>query len=107
MIGVGEVHNGLYMLQKGTSRTTPFLSDHLSNHKSFKLVFSSSVSTKDMSILWHFRLSHPSLSRMSVLQNVLPFFSAQCTDVCTICPLEKQKRCLFLLTIICVMSLFH
>ena len=49
-IGVGEVHNGLYLLQKGTSRTTP-LSDHLSNHKSFKSAFSSSVSSKDMSIL--------------------------------------------------------
>ena len=104
---MGEVHNGLYLLQKSTSRTTHSLSDHLSIRKSFKSIFSSSVSTKDMSILWHFRLSHPSLSRMFVLQNVLPFFSAQCTDVCTICPLAKQKRCLFLLTIICVMSLFH
>ena len=90
-IGMGEVHNGLYLLQKGTSRTTP-LSDHLSNHKSFKSAFSSSVSSKDMSILWHFRLSHPSLSRMSVLQNILPYFSSKCTDVCTICPLAKQKR---------------
>ena len=92
MIGVGEVHNGLYLLQKSTSRTTPSLSDHLSNHRSFKSAFSSSVSSKDMSILWHFRLGHPSLSRMSVLQNVLPSFSSKCTDVCTICPLAKQKR---------------
>ena len=89
---MGEVHNGLYLLQKSTSRTTHSLSDHLSIRKSFKSIFSSSVSTKDMSILWHFRLGHPSLSRMSVLQNVLPSFSTQCTDVCTICPLAKQKR---------------
>ena len=92
MIGVGEVHNGLYLLQKSISKTTPSLSDHLSINKSFKLAFSSSASTKYMSILWHFRLGHPSLSRMSILQNVLPSFSAQCTDVCTICPLAKQKR---------------
>ena len=91
-IGVGEVHNGLYLLQKSTSRTTPYLLDHLSIHKSFKSTFSSSVSTKDMPILWHFRLGHPSLSRMSILQNVLLSFSAQCTDVCTICPLAKRKR---------------
>ena len=45
-----------------------------------------------MPILWHFRLGHPSLSRMSILQNVLPSFSAQCIDVCTIYPLAKQKR---------------
>ena len=70
----------------------PYLLDHLSIHKSFKSTFSSSVSTKDMPILWHFRLGHPSLSRMSILQNVLPSFSAQCIDVCTICPLAKRKR---------------
>ena len=45
-----------------------------------------------MSILWHFRLGHPSLSRMLVLQSVLPSFSIQCTDVCTIYPLAKRKR---------------
>ena len=91
-IGVGEVHNGLYLLQKSTSRTTPSLLDHLSIHKFPKSACSSSIFHKDMSILWNFRLGHPSLSRMSVLQSVLPSFSTQCTDFCTIYPLAKQKR---------------
>ena len=29
---------------------------------------------------------------MSSLQDLLPSFSTKCTDVCTICPLAKQKR---------------
>ncbi|XP_075633672.1 uncharacterized protein LOC142606162 [Castanea sativa] len=94
-IGVGEVQNGLYLIQKSNSRTAPSLSDHLSTKKPSKPTFSTSVSNKDMSIQWHFRLRHPSMSRMTVLQSVLPSFSAKCTDVCTICPLAKQKRMSF------------
>ena len=89
---MGEVQNGLYLPQKCTSRTTPSLSNHFSTNKSFKSAFSSFVSNKNMSILWQFRLGHPSLSKMTFLHNVLPSFSAKRIDVCTIFPLAKQKR---------------
>ena len=47
-IGVGEVHNGLYLLQKSTSGTTPSLSIYFSTNKAFKSSFSTSTSNKDM-----------------------------------------------------------
>ena len=53
---MGEVQNGLYLLQKSTFRTTPSLSDHISTNKNLKSAFLASISNKDMSILWHFSL---------------------------------------------------
>ena len=50
-IGVGKVHNGLYLLQKSNSRTAPSLSDLASPNKNLKLDLSNFVSNKDMSIL--------------------------------------------------------
>ena len=54
-------------------------------------LFLAFLSNKDMSILWHFRLGHPSFNKLSSLQDVLPLFSTKCNDICTICPLAKQK----------------
>ena len=45
--------------------------------------------------MWHFRLGHPSFHKLSVLKDVLPYISTKCIDVCTICPLAKQKRLSF------------
>ena len=45
-----------------------------------------------MSILWHFRLGHPSFNKLSSLQDILTSFYSKCNDICTICPLAKQKR---------------
>ena len=92
MIGVGEVQHNLYLLQNSTHRTPPSLSDYLSTNKLPKSALSTSISNKDMSILWHFRLGHPSFNKFSSLQDVLPSFSSKCNDICTICPLAKQKR---------------
>ena len=43
---------------------------------------------------WHYRLGHPSLSRMSFLSSVVPHVTHSDHDVslCTVCPLAKQKR---------------
>ena len=92
---MGEVQHGLYLLQNNTSKTPPSLSDYLSTNKLPKLAFSAAVSNKDMSILWHFRLGHPSFNKLSSLQDVLPSFSSKCNNICTICPLAKQERLLF------------
>ena len=53
---MGEVHNGLYLLQKSIFGTAPSLSAYLSTNKAFKLAFSTSTSNKDMSTIWDFRL---------------------------------------------------
>ena len=89
---MGEVQHGLYLLQNSTCRTPPSLSDYLSTNKLPKSALSASVSNKDMSILWHFRLGHSSFNKLSSLQDVLPSFSSKCNDIYTICPLAKQKR---------------
>ena len=89
---MGEVQHGLYLLQNSTYRAPPSLSDYLSTNKLPKSAFSTSVSNIDMSILWHFRLGHPSFNNLSSLQDILPSFSSKCNDICTICPLAKQKR---------------
>ena len=85
----------VYLLQKSNSRTAPSLSNLASTNKNLKSALSASVSNKDMSILWHFRLGHLSFHKLSVLKDVLPSFSHKCTDICTICPLAKQKRLSF------------
>ena len=66
-----------------------------STNKNIKSALSTSVSNKDLSILWHFRLGHPSFHKLLVLKDVLPSISTKCTDVCTICPLAKQKKLSF------------
>ena len=91
-IGVDEVHNGLYLLQKSTFGTVSTLSTYLSTNKAFKSTFSTSASNKDMLTIWHFRLRHPSFNKLLPLKNVSPSFSNKCIDVCTICPLVDRPR---------------
>ena len=92
-IGVGEVDNGLYLLQNSTSKTSSFpssLTECLSTHKHINSVHSTATSSSpNMSTIWHFRLGHPSFNKLLHLKDVLSSFFGVCTDVCTVCPLEK------------------
>ena len=45
-----------------------------------------------MSKLWHSRLGHPSFNNLLPIKDALPSFSQSCDDICTVCPLAKQKR---------------
>ena len=90
-IGVGEMHHGLYLLQRKLSSSSskhPSLSQCLSHIKSIPIA----NSVVDMSKLWLSRLGHPSFNKMSAIKDVLPSFSQPCDDICTVCPLAKQKR---------------
>ena len=48
-----------------------------------------------MSTIWDFRLGHPSFNKLLPLRDVLPSFSDKLSNVCTICPLAKQKKLSF------------
>ena len=92
MIGIGEVHHGLYLLQR-LDCVGP-LSNHLIKHK----LGSSSHFANDVSSMpriWHFRLGHPSLNKLVSLQDSLSISFDTCTDICNICPMAKQKRLSF------------
>ena len=91
MIGVGEMHHGLYLLQRKLSSSSskhPSLSQYLSPLKSILIV----NSVVDMPKLWHSRLGHPSFNKLLPIKDVLPSFSQSCDDICTVCPLAKHKR---------------
>lgn len=47
--------------------------------------------------LWHSRLGHPSISRLTALKDVLSldFLDSVATSSCEVCPLAKQKRLSF------------
>lgn len=43
--------------------------------------------------LWHFRMGHPSSTKLSVIKDVLHFHpTSDGSKHCTVCPLSKQKR---------------
>ena len=63
MIGIGEVHNGLYLLQRSDCINSSSLANHLLKHKSGHS-FSSVNSVNSMSRVWHFRLGHPSMNKL-------------------------------------------
>ena len=98
MIGIGEVHNGLYLLQRSDCINSSSLADHLLKHKSdplkhkFGHSFSLVNSVTNMPRVWHFRLGHPSMNKLLSLQDSLFVSFDSCDDVCNICPKAKQKR---------------
>ena len=90
MIGLGEVHHGIYLLQRSDCVSPSSLSDHLTKHKlSSCSHFVNAVSS--MPRIWHIRLGHPSLNKLVSLQDSLFVSFDTCTDICNICPMAKQK----------------
>ncbi|KAL4355240.1 hypothetical protein GQ457_06G015480 [Hibiscus cannabinus] len=77
VIGKGEFFQGLYLLQ------LPRLPANLSTNESVALAS------------WHDRLGHPSSSVFRFLKDVLPSVESNKNDLCTICPLAKQKHLSF------------
>jgi len=56
-----------------------------------------SNNVKDVSSdIWHFRLGHLSQSHMSLFHEFLPDIPCKNNDVCTVCPLARQRRLSFL-----------
>ena len=104
MIGVGEVHDGLYLLQHSPSDTyaIPTLSQATPSFQSiFNFVFHSIFNktlpyvinnVKIPASVWYSRLRHPSDDKISVLKNVFPGITPISNEICEICPLAKHKR---------------
>jgi hypothetical protein len=50
-------------------------------------------SIKDPSCdLWHYKLGHPSHSRIKLMQSIVPSISYKQDSICPICPLAKQHK---------------
>jgi hypothetical protein len=80
MIGVGKKHNGLYYLLLSGSVSTD------SNPR----VLSTSVKVPSSFVNnWHYRLGHPSPSRITLLHHLVPSIPCDSNNVCTVCPLAK------------------
>lgn len=83
MIGAGRLHEGLYLFESPTIVL-----------KSPPVVASSIYS------LWHQRLGHPSHSRLQLLSKYIPTFNFNAQrELCETCPLAKQTRLPFPLSI--------
>jgi transposase InsO family protein len=88
-IGVGKEAGGLfYLLQQPkvfsiSSSPTPVI-------RTFFVCFNSIKSS--FSDVWHYRLGHPSTSRMHFLHTNVPEIPCNSKDICSICPLARQHR---------------
>jgi hypothetical protein len=95
MIGMGKQQNGLYLLDSSPN-STHVVATNVPKSSLHRYLYSLSFVKHSNSNfhVWHCRLGHPSLSRMSFLSSIVPNVSYSCTDAhtCTVCPLAKQKR---------------
>jgi hypothetical protein len=65
-------------------------------------------SIKDCSCnLWHYRLGHPSHSRIKLIQTIIPSISCIQESICPICPLSKQRKLPFPVSISFSTSVFE
>ena len=98
MIGLSRKQGGLYTLELADIVLPKSVSDMLSKLSSFNfvnLVNSCNLTfVIDSTSLWHSRLGHPSIQRMSLLQTIVHGI-VSCnnnkTFDCTVCPFAKQK----------------
>jgi hypothetical protein len=93
MIGLGKIHNGLYILDSPklvlrSSQSAGSISFHSINNTV------ASVSNLTGTQLWHCRLGHPSFDRMQFLHKAVPdlHFLNKSSHFCDVCPLAKHKR---------------
>ena len=95
MIGMGKQQNGLYLLDSSPN-STHVVATNVPESSLHRYLYSLSFVKHSNSNfhVWHCRLGHPSLSRMSFLSSIVPNVSHSCTNAhtCTVCPLAKQKR---------------
>ena len=84
-IGLGRKKNGLYFLQDSTDAVLS---------SSFPLVAAhTAVNNTPVFDVWHHRLGHPSLSRLSLLKNVISdLVMPSANEHCKVCHISKQKR---------------
>ena len=98
---MGEVHDGLYLLQHIPSNTCAIPIKSQTTAPSFQSIFNSVFNdtqshvinnAKISTSIWHLRLGHPSDAKISSLQNVLPNVNLVSNEIYEIFPLAKHKR---------------
>jgi hypothetical protein len=90
-IGVGEEVAGLFYLMQANKVSTNASISAPSIPSFFKHLSFNSI--KDPSCnLWHYRLGHPSHSRIKLIQTIVPSISCIQESVCSICHLAKQRK---------------
>jgi hypothetical protein len=87
-IGVGKEEGGLFYLQQ--PKVLSFSSAASTVASSLSVCLNSIKNS--ISDVWHYRLGHPSASRMQFLHNNVPDISCNSKDICSICPLARQHR---------------
>ncbi|GMI65892.1 hypothetical protein HRI_000258500 [Hibiscus trionum] len=92
MIGKGELHQGLYLLQSSCSSNSFFVNNTIFNSSS-----------------WHDRLGHPSNRVLHSLKDILHFSDHKqlSCDSCKVCPMAKQKNLSFPLSVSSTSSPFE
>jgi hypothetical protein len=87
-IGVAKEEAGLFYLLLGNEVSSNTLAYVPSFHKhvSFNSIKEPSCD------LWHYRLGHPSNSRIRLIQSIVPAISCKQNEICPICSLAKQHK---------------
>jgi hypothetical protein len=86
---VGKEHHGLYYLLPSSKLNSANNSQLLPLQSR---IFSTSIKTPSHADIWHYRLGHPSSSRINLLHQLEPSISCDSDNVCTVCPLAKQHK---------------
>jgi hypothetical protein len=94
-IGVAKEEAGLFYLLLGNEVSSNTLAYVPSFHKhvSFNSINEPSCD------LWHYRLRHPSNSRIRLIQSIVPAISCKQNEICPICSLAKQPTLPFPISI--------
>ena len=94
---MGEEVAGLFYLMQANKVSTNASISAPSIPSFFKHLSFDSI--KDPSCnLWHYRLGHPSHSRIKLIQTIVPSISCIQESICLICPLAKQSKLPFLVS---------
>jgi hypothetical protein len=98
MIGLADLHGGLYKLRisPSTFNLQPSVSlvshCNISHKKSFESFINSSITHIPDSALWHFRLGHLSNQRLSKMHSLYPSICTDNKAICDVCQFAKHKK---------------
>jgi hypothetical protein len=88
-IGVGKEEAGLFYLLQDNKVPASVSIPSFEQHVSFNSIKKPSLD------VWHYRLGHPSISRIKLLHEHVSEISCNSESVCPICPLAKQHKLSF------------
>ena len=94
MIGLGKLHNNLYLLQTSSTCKSVSEASSILEYVLSSLVNSvSDIPVASKPFLWHLRLGHVSDNKLHILHHSLPDVTTiHSNKDCVICPIAKQKR---------------